>query len=178
MPLRHNGCRKGFRRAPSLLVQTVIEVVTEKIRRSSRPKSLRELEIANITTVMNLQSGMYEDLHEDEYEHIDFGKTNIKCYDIALSNFWPPSSYDTARILRTIENNLRRPGNVLIHCMSGVDRTGWIIAMYLVIHEGWNPEHAVKNMINRGQHWWFRWWIPFFYFRIDRVKKILKDNPA
>lgn len=48
-------------------------------------------------------------------------------------------------------------GHVFIHCRSGVDRTGMIVAMYRMTNEGWNANDALaeadRDGMRRTQFW-------------------------
>lgn len=46
--------------------------------------------------------------------------------------------------LGTLEDMSRRPAYV--HCMKGQDRTGVIVALYRVFHDGWTPKDAHDEM--------------------------------
>lgn len=62
-----------------------------------------------------------------------------------------------------------------IHCVHGQDRTGLVIAMLRVILDGWSPERAWQEMLDRGYHAGFigldlEW--RSFVEGINQVKKV------
>ena len=74
-----------------------------------------------------------------------------------LSNFLPPTRFETMQILDDINRSLLN-GGVFVHCYSGVDRTGWIIAAYRVIEEEMHPEDAWAEAVKMGMHFRYFWW--------------------
>lgn len=42
--------------------------------------------------------------------------------------------------------------NVLVHCTHGADRTGLVIGMYRVLHDGWSKQDAYAEMLEHGFH--------------------------
>lgn len=50
-----------------------------------------------------------------------------------------------------VTTKLISPGT-FIHCEHGQDRTGLVVAVYRVQHDGWTKEQAEKEMLNHGFH--------------------------
>ena len=48
-------------------------------------------------------------------------------------------------------------GRVFVHCKDGVDRTGTVVALHRIIHEGWKTDDALVEAERRGmrriQYW-------------------------
>lgn len=55
-----------------------------------------------------------------------------------------PEDTDMARFLRLLRDN--RGKKVFVHCQTGDDRTGMMIATYRMAEEGWTAEEAMKEM--------------------------------
>lgn len=127
--------------------------VSDKLFRSAQPRAggvarLREL---GINTIINLR-GASSSTRKEEAEARAVG---LNYFNIALPNWGRPQDSRMARILDLIaapEN-----GRVLVHCKDGVDRTGTIVAVYRMMHEGWTSQDALaeaeRNGMRRTQVW-------------------------
>ena len=127
--------------------------VTEKLYRSGQPRkgALTRLRALGINTIINLR-GTSATTRAEEAEARARG---FNYFNVALPNWGRPQDTRVARILELIaapEN-----GRVLIHCKDGVDRTGMIVAVYRMTHEGWTSENALdeanRNGMRRTQVW-------------------------
>lgn len=112
-------------------------------------------------TVINLESGWFEFLHNHEFQEMGWCiEYNINYQFCPLSDFTPPDVTVLWGLVRKIRNALA-DGNVLVHCLHGEDRTGMVIAAYRMIVEGWSADQATKEMLSMGFHKWaYWWWIP------------------
>ena len=111
--------------------------VTPDLYRSSYPDDVQDandLHNIGIATVINLRA--YVD-SEEEIRHGGFITHRYKM------NAGSVSRDDLRNVLRLI---LDSPKPVLIHCWYGADRTGFIIAGYRVVCQGWNKEEAIREM--------------------------------
>ena len=109
---------------------------------------LREL---GINTIINLR-GASARTRAQEAEARALG---LNYFNVALPNWGRPQDTRVQRILEIIaapEN-----GRVFIHCRTGVDRTGTIVALYRMTHEGWSSNDALaeaeRNGMRRIQFW-------------------------
>jgi protein tyrosine phosphatase (PTP) superfamily phosphohydrolase (DUF442 family) len=59
-----------------------------------------------------------------------------------------PEDKDLARFLRLLRDN--RGKKVFVHCQTGDDRTGMMIAAYRMAEQGWTAEEAMKEMVAYG----------------------------
>jgi len=126
----------------------MISHVHNNIFRGPRPTNLKQLASDGINSIINLESGFYEMFHEDKYETqfpCDFG---IKEYNIPLSDF---SSPDFDKVFLAI-NIMTKGEPTYIHCLHGKDRTGFVCAVYRMLHQGWSYEKARKEMLDYGFH--------------------------
>lgn len=72
-----------------------------------------------------------------------------------------------ADVLDSVTNTFKRPdtgavidaevviasgGGVLVHCTHGQDRTGIVIGVHRVTHDGWTKQRAYEEMLQRGFH--------------------------
>lgn len=146
--------------------------VSEKLYRSGQPRNgeLNRLRELGINTVINLR-GASAQTRAEEAEARALG---LNYFNVALPNWARPQDTRVARILELIaapEN-----GRVLVHCKDGVDRTGMIVAMYRVAHEGWTSNRALaeaeRNGMRRTQ-FWMRDYVEDYG---DRVAKLGPDT--
>lgn len=63
---------------------------------------------------------------------------------------WPSRKLPPWDELEALAARLGGDEPVLVHCRSGSDRTGWALAVYRVLREGWTLERAEREMIRFG----------------------------
>lgn len=145
--------------------------VSEKLYRSGQPRDggLNRLRELGINTILNLR-GRSTQTRAEEAEARALG---FNYYNVALPNWGRPQETRVKRIMDLIaapEN-----GRVLIHCKDGVDRTGTIVAIYRMTHEGWTSDKALaeaeRNGMRRTQ-FWMRDYVE------DYGDRIVKHGPA
>src|SRR4051812_48335547 len=127
--------------------------------RGPRPKSLEELKANKITTIIDLETGAYEKFHNDWYETAghELWENGINLIRFPLFDIWPPNRYQICWIFAEIDKASLRPGSILIHCKSGVDRTGFVVAAWRMYRQKWSLAAAANEWIMEGAHWWFCW---------------------
>ena len=127
--------------------------VSEKLYRSGQPRegSLNRLRELGINTIINLRGGS----KRTRAEEAEARALGLNYYNVALPNWARPQNQRVERILEIIaapEN-----GRVLVHCKEGVDRTGMIVAIYRMRHEGWSSNDALAEAerfgMKRIQFW-------------------------
>lgn len=127
--------------------------VSERLYRGAQPSDggLSRLRNLGINTVINLR-GASARTRAQEAEARALG---LNYYNVALPNWGRPQDARVRRILEIIaapEN-----GRVFIHCRTGVDRTGMIVAIYRMTHDGWSANDALaeadRNGMRRTQFW-------------------------
>lgn len=62
----------------------------------------------------------------------------------------PPTDAQVDRILKALQDPANLP--IFLHCHHGEDRTGLLIGLYRVRVQGWPPEKAYQEMLDRGFH--------------------------
>ena len=127
--------------------------VSERLYRGAQPRDggLSRLHDLGINTVINLR-GASAQTRAQEAEARALG---LNYFNVALPNWGRPQDARVRRILEIIaapEN-----GRVLVHCRTGVDRTGMIVALYRMTHDGWSANDALaeadRNGMRRTQFW-------------------------
>jgi protein tyrosine phosphatase (PTP) superfamily phosphohydrolase (DUF442 family) len=127
--------------------------VSERLFRGGQPRAggIRRLAELGIDTIVNLR-GASARTRSDEAEARALG---LNYFNVPLPVWGRP---DEARVRRVIEI-IAAPesGRVFVHCKDGVDRTGTVIALHRIIHEGWKTDDALVEAERRGmrriQYW-------------------------
>ena len=85
------------------------------------------------------------DLRERDLEVERRKVTKLGMHFVAIPwNCFHPEDTDMARFLRLLRDN--RGKKVYVHCQTGDDRTGMMIAAYRMAEEGWTAAEAMKEM--------------------------------
>lgn len=121
-----------------------------KIYRSAAPnrKEMKYLgEALHINTIIDLRNpDLMSDTdakYQEEYMK-DLNAAGIKGYrSIPMSDKRPPTPAQEEEFLRIVTNPDYWP--VLVHCEGGRHRTGAMIALYRVRHDGWTAEKAMTE---------------------------------
>lgn len=129
--------------------------VHDNLWRGPRPESFNELREKGFERVISLQSGSEEYLTDSLYEMQDPEDFGIQFIEIPCSNIFPPSNEEVSEFLLYLENYDIK---TYVHCHSGVDRTGFMIAAWRMSALHWPFHAAYSEMKKLGRHWWFGWW--------------------
>ena len=67
---------------------------------------------------------------------------------------WKPDEAELVLFMKVIDRVLKDPKRlpVFIHCQAGSDRSGYSIATYRIVNEGWPPHDAIQEMFDYGFH--------------------------
>lgn len=120
--------------------------VNERLYRSAQPGegAIKRLHDLGFNTIINLR-GTSQRTRAQEAEAHALG---LNYFTISLPNWGRPNDAKVARILEII--NTPENGRVLIHCRSGVDRTGMIVALHRMRDEGWTTQDALAEAERNG----------------------------
>lgn len=136
--------------------------VTDKFYRGPRPQNgLLQIQSLGFGSIINLESDIYEICHDDVYQQeqpLDYG---IRPFRYRLSDYTQPHPDVVRAVLRRIATENSHGFSVYMHCLHGVDRTGYCCAAYRMLYQGWSYGAAVKEMFDLGFHrfpYW--WWVP------------------
>ncbi len=107
---------------------------------------LQEIKSSGIGSILSVNNG--EAVHESMLSNLGIAYSNIP-----MSSSAPAREGDKEfclknlpRAMEFIRKNLKN-GPVLIHCRSGKDRTGMVMAAYLIEFEKYNAEEAMEEVI-------------------------------
>ncbi|MGD9683980.1 MAG: tyrosine-protein phosphatase [Candidatus Obscuribacterales bacterium] len=122
--------------------------VSDRLYRGGQPSDndLELLKRSNFKSIVSLRSKIG---HIDrERKLVD--RLGMKYYNIPLFYFRAPRMEEIDLFLHYLD----QPENVplFVHCLHGVDRTGFVIAMYRIKRCGWTFEEAYQEMVACGFH--------------------------
>lgn len=127
--------------------------VNPNLYRGAQPTEagVRELAGMGVKTIINLRGEDKHSLREKEWAQ----KAGIKFINVDLSNWFKPNKKDIEEIIKYIDAPQNQP--VFVHCKRGADRTGTIIAVYRITHDGWTARAANEEAKKFGFGWWQFW---------------------
>lgn len=132
--------------------------ITDYLWRGPRP-TFRELIDGNIRTELDLESGFYQATHADSLEGVDWESYGLNRISYPLSDFFAPSKDQLEACCRLIDKYaVAEHGKMLVHCLTGKDRTGMVIAYYQITRLKMDKEQAIAEWKAYGRHWQYGWW--------------------
>jgi len=145
--------------------------VNEHLYRGAQPKEegLKRLAQLGIKTIVNLR----EDDGLADKEEAKARAAGLRYFSLPMKKATAPSDEQVAKTLAILENSENQP--VFVHCHHGADRTGLIIAIYRITHDGWTSERAKAEANQYGMHPWeigMKNYIHDFYKRRQTPKTV------
>ena len=124
--------------------------VNDGLYRGGQPTEagLNQLVQLRIKTVVNLRD-------DDKRARVEEAATvaaGLRYFNLPLSDFHKPNDQEVAQILSIINAPENQP--VFVHCKRGADRTGTIIAIYRIEHDGWTDHKAKQEAEAFGLGFW------------------------
>ncbi len=124
--------------------------INEKLYRGGQPTEagIAELKKMGIKTVIDLRDDDDRAKKEGTWVHT----AGLRFVNVPLSNWRGPKEGSVEDIIKQLD----LPGNqpVFIHCKRGADRTGTVIAVYRMTHDGWTADRANEEAEKFGFGWW------------------------
>ena len=126
------------------------EKVNNQLYRGGQPKAegFVELKKLGIQTVIYLRGDDDKALKERAAAE----SAGLRFMSVPLNNWKRPSVADVEKILAMINDAGNQP--VFVHCKRGSDRTGTVIAVYRMSHDGWDAKRAGDEAEHFGIGWW------------------------
>ena len=143
--------------------------VNSKLYRGAQPSAggVQQLAGLGIKTIVNLR-GRGEGVRKEEAEARAVG---LRFFSVPLDRMGSPDDAEIDQVLSIIDSAENQP--VFVHCKQGVDRTGMVIAIYRITHDGWSSEQAKAEANRYGMHPWERGMKNYIrdYYERYRVQK-------
>ena len=137
--------------------------VNDRLYRGGQPTEagIAELKRMGIKTLINLRDA-------DDGERKEEGwatAAGIRFINVPESNWFKPKTENIDAILKQIDTPENQP--VFIHCKRGSDRTGTVVAIYRITHDGWTGKQANDEAKKFGFGFWQVWMKDFIndYYR-------------
>ncbi|MCK4423384.1 MAG: tyrosine-protein phosphatase [Candidatus Omnitrophica bacterium] len=120
--------------------------VDDTLYRGGQPtqEGMRILKKTGIKTIIALRNPGKDLNREKEQAH----SLGIEVINIPLSVYKIPEDQQVLEFLKTVTDTSKQP--VYLHCTSGRDRTGAIVAVYRVIVSHWTIKQAYKEAKQKG----------------------------
>jgi protein tyrosine/serine phosphatase len=128
-------------------------VVNTNLYRGGQPTEagVKRLARMGVKTIINLRG---EDEHSKK-EQLWAQNAGIKFIGVNLNNWKRPKTADIEQVVKYINAPENQP--VFVHCKRGADRTGTVIAVYRITHDGWTAQQANDEAKKFGFGWWQFW---------------------
>jgi tyrosine-protein phosphatase SIW14 len=122
--------------------------VSPVLWRGAQPtqEGYRNLELAGVKTVISLR-GDHDDY--EDFEKLGGAPVKFKYLRIPMGS-WRPDKAQLVLFLKVLERVLKDPASqpIFVHCAAGKDRTGYALAGYRMVFEGWTPNDAIQEMFD------------------------------
>ncbi len=145
--------------------------VSTALFRSEYPEkeSIAALQAAGIKTIVNLRSSNDQsEIFQEKGFTTHWHKMNAGSV----------SEADLVAVLQLLRTS---PQPALVHCWHGSDRTGFIVAGYRIIEQGWSKEDAIAEL-RRGGFGYHEFWYPNIIDTLSSLDvaavKLELDRPA
>jgi tyrosine-protein phosphatase SIW14 len=124
--------------------------VNQQIYRGAQPKQggLQKLASLGVKTIINLR----DDDERARVEEVEAHAAGFHYFNIPMGSFDRPTDKTIGDILAILNNSENQP--VFVHCKLGADRTGTVIAIYRIEHDGWTSERAKSEAKRYGMNVW------------------------
>jgi tyrosine-protein phosphatase SIW14 len=124
--------------------------VNEYLYRGAQPQDggIKKLAQLGIKTIINLR----DDDERARAEEAEAHALGLSYFNVPLPDFNRPDDKTIKQILALIAVPENQP--VFLHCKRGADRTGTVVAIYRIEHDGWDSERAKAEAKQYGLGFW------------------------
>ncbi|HEV2911783.1 MAG TPA: dual specificity protein phosphatase family protein [Pyrinomonadaceae bacterium] len=123
--------------------------VNEGLARGAQPREggIQKLVALGIKTILNLRAADSRALAEES----EARAAGLRYFNVPMEGLDKPKDEMVDRALGIINDRANQP--VFVHCKHGADRTGTVIAIYRITHDGWSSEQALHEAKHYGLSW-------------------------
>jgi uncharacterized protein (TIGR01244 family) len=124
--------------------------VDDHLYRGAQPadESWKHLAKLGIKTIVDLRRPTE---HSTEAEEKAVKAAGMRYVNIPMQGVVAPSDESIVRVLALMKSESSGP--VFVHCKRGADRTGAVIAVYRMAHDGWANNKAIHEAKSLGMSW-------------------------
>jgi len=125
-------------------------LVNSNLYRGGQPETggLEQLKKLGVKTIINLR----DDDERARAEKTEAESMGFRYFNIPFASFDRPSDEAVDEVLKLLTSQENSP--LFIHCKRGSDRTGTVIAIYRIEHDGWDGEKAKAEAKRYGMGFW------------------------
>jgi len=151
--------------------------VNDTLFRGAQPRvgGLQLLKQLGVKTIINLRDNDSRAQGEAAEAH----SLGLQYVNIATGRLGRPDDKDIERALSIITSASNQP--VFVHCKHGADRTGVVIAVYRIAHDGWTSKQAKAEANKYGMKPWqfaMKDYIHDFYRRHEQRNPSTQKSPS
>ena len=140
-----------------------------QLYRGAQPteNGVKELAKMGVKTIIDLRG---ED-KLSEKEAIWAKNAGVKFISVNLSNWFKPKTSDIESVIKQIDAAENEP--VFVHCKRGADRTGTVVAIYRISHDGYTAKQATDEAKKFDFGWWQFWMKDYIndYYKVFQSRK-------
>lgn len=124
--------------------------VNQNFYRGAQPteNGVKELARMGVRTIIDLRGAD----ENSEREKVWAQNAGVKFVAVDLSNWFKPKTSDIEAVIKQIDGAENEP--VFVHCKRGADRTGTVVAIYRIKHDGWTAKRAISEAKQFDFGWW------------------------
>ena len=124
--------------------------VDSQLYRGGQPKSggIKHLARMGIKTIVNLRTAN----ELTRTEETEARAAGLRYFNLPMKEWGRPTDEQVERVLAVLNKAENHP--VFVHCRLGADRTGLVVAIYRITHDGWTSERAKAEAKKYGMHPW------------------------
>lgn len=146
--------------------------VSGEVYRGAQPKpgGLPQLVQLGIKTIINLR----DDDQRAQGEEAEARMAGLRYFNIPVARLGRPHDAEIEKVMTVLNDPESQP--VFVHCKHGADRTGVVIAVYRIAHDGWTSEQAKVEAKQYGMKFWqlgMKDYIHDFYVRRLKQRDLL-----
>ena len=127
--------------------------INEKLYRGGQPTEagINELKRMGVKTVIDLRDNDDRARSEEAWVR----SAGLRFVNVPESNWFKPNQKNIEAIIKQIDEAPNQP--IYVHCKRGSDRTGTVVAVYRITHDGWTGKQANDEAKKFGFGWWQIW---------------------